>query len=113
MSSVLPSVLFLVWFIRRAAAQQAYFHTPFSILKEFFLIRVLSIQILSKIAERQSSTESLTTFKMSTNMFSTIDQTLIKDLYFTTTTSFQETVTTLSLHNQISTPITTSLQHLK
>ena len=46
-------------------------------------------------------------------MFSTIDQTLIKDLYFTTTTSFQETVTTLSLHNQISTPISTSLQHLK
>ena len=33
--------------------------------------------------------------------------------FFTTTTSFQQTVTTLSLHNQISTPATTSLQHLK
>ena len=31
---------------------------------------------------------------------------------FTTTTTFQHTVTTLSLHNQISTSSTTSLQHL-
>ena len=32
---------------------------------------------------------------------------------FTTTTLFQQTVTTISLHNQISTSTTTSLQHLK
>ena len=32
---------------------------------------------------------------------------------FATTTTFQQTVTTLSLHNQISTLTTTSLQHLK
>ena len=40
-------------------------------------------------------------------MFSTTDK------IFTTTTSFQHTVTTLSLHNQISTSTTTSLQHPK
>ena len=32
---------------------------------------------------------------------------------FTSTTSFQQTVTTLSLHSHISTSTTTSLQHLK
>ena len=32
---------------------------------------------------------------------------------FATTTTFQQTVTTLSLHNQISTLTTNSLQHLK
>ena len=32
---------------------------------------------------------------------------------FATTTTFQQTVTTLSLHNQISTLTTTSLQHLR
>ena len=40
-------------------------------------------------------------------MFSTIDKT------FHTTTSFQHAVSTLSLHNQISTSTTTLLQHLK
>ena len=40
-------------------------------------------------------------------MFLTIDK------LFTTTTSFQHTVTALSLHNRISTSTTTSLQHLK
>ena len=38
----------------------------------FGLIHVLSIQILSKIIEKQSQTEILRTFKISTSMFSTI-----------------------------------------
>ena len=34
-------------------------------------------------------------------------------MFYTSTTSFQHTVTTLSLHNQIIASTTTSLQHLK
>ena len=42
-------------------------------------------------------------------MFSTIDNTFHNHHFI----SDQQTVTTLSLHNQITTPTTTSLQHLK
>ena len=73
----------------------------------FALIHILSIQILSKLSEKQYWTGSLTTSKISTSMFSIIGKTCRNR------TSFQQTVTTQSLHNQISTSTTTSLKHLK
>ena len=63
-------------------------------LRRTELIHVHSIQILSKITEKQSLTESLTTFKTSTSMFSTIDE-----IFHKHTISFQQTVTILSLSN--------------
>ena len=68
----------------------------FSTLNELSLIHVISIQFINnKKNETQSLTESPTMFKISTGMFVAIDE------IFTTTTSFQQTVSTLSLllHN--------------
>ena len=63
-------------------------------LRRTELIHIHSIQILSKITEKQSLTERLTTFKISPSMFSTIDE-----IFHKHTISFQQTVTILSLSN--------------
>ena len=55
------------------SAPPKHLHTHFSILDELPL-HVLPMQILSKITEKQSSTESLTTFKICTSVFSTVDK---------------------------------------
>ena len=81
-------------------------HTRFSILYE-----LLALKMVSKISKKQSETKSLTKFKIRLNVQVCFWLLLIR--LFTTTTSFQHTVTTPSLHNQISTSTPISLQHLK
>ena len=66
--------------------------------------------MLSKISKKQSETKSLTKFKIRLKV--QLCFWLLRRL-FTATTSFQQTLTTLSLHNQISPSTPISLQHLK
>ena len=56
---------------------------PFSILNKRLALS-MSIQILSKISEKPSLTESLTTLKISTSIFSTFDKTYYNH-HFTST----------------------------
>ena len=72
------------------------------------LIHVLSIQILLKITDKQSYTESLTKFKIlsASIRFSTIDKTVHNHHFISTQCNYT------SLHKQISTSTTTPLQHL-
>ena len=56
---------------------------PFSILNERLALS-MSIQILSKISEKPSLTESLTTLKISTSIFSTFDKTYYNHHFIST-----------------------------